>query len=176
MERGIPMNMTHYMELLAVNQPWNLLLFMAVPVVLAETVAITELYLLYTRISGGAIRTINRLAGIVVGIYFTGVFVYLIKTAVIPLSETGGWRGWIDMVAVGFYLSGIIPLGGIALLDLGILARGRDEHGRMLIHASLVGLFLIVAHVAMIFGMLDPTLLGTGVAVEAVSHGHGAMH
>ncbi|EZP77711.1 permease, partial [Parageobacillus genomosp. 1] len=26
------MNMTHYMELLAVNQPWNLILFMAIPV------------------------------------------------------------------------------------------------------------------------------------------------
>ena len=43
------MNMTHYMELLASNQPWNLLIFMALPVVLAETVAITELYILYTR-------------------------------------------------------------------------------------------------------------------------------
>jgi hypothetical protein len=35
--------MTHYMELLAVNQPWNLILFMAIPVTLAETIAITEL-------------------------------------------------------------------------------------------------------------------------------------
>ncbi len=26
------MNMTHYMELLAVNQPWNLIIFMAVPI------------------------------------------------------------------------------------------------------------------------------------------------
>lgn len=39
------MNMTHYMELLATNQPWNLLIFMAVPIVLAETIAVTELYL-----------------------------------------------------------------------------------------------------------------------------------
>ena len=30
------MSMTQYMGLLAVNQPWNLLLFMAIPVVLAE--------------------------------------------------------------------------------------------------------------------------------------------
>lgn len=30
------MNMTHYMELLATNQPWNLLRFMVVPVVIAE--------------------------------------------------------------------------------------------------------------------------------------------
>jgi hypothetical protein len=37
------------MELLATNQPWNLILFMAIPVILAETVAITELYILFTR-------------------------------------------------------------------------------------------------------------------------------
>jgi len=41
------MFMTHYMELLAQNQPWNLILFMAIPVVLAETVAITELFILF---------------------------------------------------------------------------------------------------------------------------------
>jgi len=41
---GMPM--THYMGLLAVRQPWNLLLFMALPVVLAETLAITELVML----------------------------------------------------------------------------------------------------------------------------------
>lgn len=43
------MGMTHYMELLAVHQPRNLLLFMAVPVVLAETLAITELVILFAR-------------------------------------------------------------------------------------------------------------------------------
>ena len=43
------MSMTHYMELLATNQPWNLILFMAIPVILAETVAITELFLLLSR-------------------------------------------------------------------------------------------------------------------------------
>ena len=52
------MNMTHYMELLATNQPWNLIIFMAIPVVLAETVAITELYILYTRKLHGWVRTL----------------------------------------------------------------------------------------------------------------------
>ena len=50
------MNMTHYMELLANNQPWNLLIFMAVPIVLAETIAVTELYILYTRSYDGPVR------------------------------------------------------------------------------------------------------------------------
>ncbi len=62
--------MTHYMELLASNQPWNLILFMAIPVILAETVAITELYLLTTKKSGGWVKSLSRFAGITGGIYF----------------------------------------------------------------------------------------------------------
>jgi len=166
------MNMTHYMELLAVNQPWNLFVFMAVPVVLAETVAVTELYLLATRSYDGVVRRINRTAGVVAGLYFVGIFFYLVREAVVPLTATGGWRGWIDVVAVGAYLLGVVPLGAIALLDLGLIGRSRDAHQRMMIHAALVGAFLIVAHVAMIFGMLDPTL-GTAVAVEAEMPHHG---
>jgi hypothetical protein len=54
------MNMTHYMELLSVNQPWNLLIFMAVPIVLAETIAVTELYILYTCDYKGPVRALNR--------------------------------------------------------------------------------------------------------------------
>ena len=65
------MEMTHYMELLASNQPWNLFLFMAIPVILAETIAIAELYLLYTRNFEGSAAKISRYAGIMAGIYFT---------------------------------------------------------------------------------------------------------
>ena len=50
------MNMTHYMELLVVNQRWNLIIFMAIRIVLAETIAVTELYILYTRDYKGAVR------------------------------------------------------------------------------------------------------------------------
>ncbi|MEA4924659.1 MAG: DUF6803 family protein [Syntrophomonadaceae bacterium] len=151
--------MTHYMELLATNQPWNLLLFMAIPVILAETLAITELVILFTRNLTGPIRAINKISGIIAGLYFTGVFVYLFTHAVIPLTQTGGWRGAADIIAVGFYLSGIIPFAGMALLELGIIARTRDEIGKLKLHATLVAIFLIVAHIAMIFGMLDPGLL-----------------
>jgi len=35
------MSMTHYIELLTTNEPWNLILFMAIPVILAETIAVT---------------------------------------------------------------------------------------------------------------------------------------
>ena len=167
------MQMTHYMELLATNQPWNLLLFMAVPVVLAETVAITELYILYTRRRDNAAGALNRFASILGGIYFTGVFVYLFSHAVVPLTSSGGWRGPADVIAVGAYLSGIVPLLGLALVDLRFVGGAWPDARRLMVHAGLVGLFLVVAHVAMIFGMLDPSVL-TGV-VAAPAHG-GAAH
>ncbi len=166
------MNMTHYMELLAVHQPWNLLLFMAVPVVLAETVAISELRLLYTRVYAGPVRALNRAASILGGVYFTGVFVYLLINAVVPLTTGGGWRGPADVIAVLSYLAGIVPLGGIALIDLGVIGKDRDDHSRMGLHAALVGVFLVVAHIAMIFGMMDPTLLMSGPAPTSGHMGH----
>lgn len=156
--------MTHYMELLATNQPWNLLLFMAIPVILAETVAVTELYILFTKRLTGAVRIVNKAAGILGGVYFTGVFVYLVKTAVMPLTTTGQWRGIADVIAVGFYLLGVIPLLGIALLDLGVIAKQRSDEERLKLHATFVAVFLIVAHIAMIFGMLNPDLLRSAPA------------
>ncbi len=150
--------MTHYMELLASNQPWNLILFMAIPVILAETIAVSELAILFTRNLTGGLRKLNKAASIIVGLYFTGVFVYLFINAVIPLTMNGEWRGFADVVAVGFYLLGIIPLLGMALLDMGIICKKRNELEKLKLHATFVGIFLVVAHIAMIFGMLDPSL------------------
>ena len=151
--------MTHYMELLASNQPWNLLIFMAVPVICAETLAITELMILFTRNMDGKARVVSRVTGIFAGIYFLGVFAYLFFTAVIPLTTSGGWRGATDVIAVGFYLAGVIPFFGITLLELGLIGRGRDERNKLKLHAIFIGIFLVVAHIAMIFGMLNPDLM-----------------
>lgn len=151
--------MTHYMELLSVNQPWNLLIFMAGPVILAETLAITELYLLFTRRFDSPVRTLNKTAGIIAGIYFLGIFIYLFANVYVPLTVHGGWRSFIDVVAVTSYLLGVVPLFGIALLELGIIARKNDTLGKFKIHAVFVGIFLVVAHIAMIFGMLTPDLV-----------------
>ena len=87
------------------------------------------------------------------------MFLYLLFTAAIPLTTSGGWRGPADVIAVGGYLLGIVPLGGMALLELGVLGKGRDQIGRLKLHAIFVAIFLVVAHVAMIFGMLNPSLL-----------------
>lgn len=151
--------MTHYMELLAANQPWNLLIFMAIPVICAETLAISELIILFTRNLNGMAKKVSKITGIFAGLYFLGIFIYLLFNAVIPLTLTGGWRGAADVIAVGFYLLGVIPFLGMLLLEIGVIGRKKDEVSKLKLHAIFVGIFLVVAHVAMIFGMLSPDLL-----------------
>jgi hypothetical protein len=60
----------------------------------------------------------------------------------------------------GSYLLGVIPLGGMALLELGLIGKKRDAAGKLALHATFVAIFLVVAHIAMIFGMLNPEMLG----------------
>ncbi|WP_138493558.1 DUF6803 family protein [Paenibacillus pinistramenti] len=153
------MNMTHYMSLLADNQPWNLIIFMAIPVIFAETITVTEFIILFSKNTHGSLRAFNRACSIIAGLYFTGIFLYLFPTAFMPLTVNGGWHTWVDVVAVGFYLSGVIFLLPLALLDLGIIGRKRTEEEKMKLHFMLVSGFLVVAHIAMIFGMVNPEII-----------------
>jgi hypothetical protein len=147
------------MSLLADNQPWNLIIFMAIPVICAETLTITEFFIIFNRITTGGIRTLNKVVGIFDGIYFTGIFIYLFINAVIPLTTTGGWHTWVDVVAVGFYLSGVIFLLPLALMELGLIFKNKTDEEKMKLHFILVGGFLVVAHIAMIFGMVNPEIV-----------------
>lgn len=158
-------NMTHYMELLASNQPWNLIIFMAIPVILAETLAITEFFILFKRPSNGGIRAASRVAGVIAGPYFLAVFVYLFFNAVIPLTLNNDWRGPFDVIAVTFYLSSVVLYVGITLLELNILGKNFSSERKMKLHVIFISIFLVVAHIAMIFGMLDPSL-SASVATE----------
>ena len=163
LDMTMTMSMTHYMELLAIHQPRNLLIFMAVPVILAETLAITELAILFRRAATPSwVHTTSRVAGLLAGPVMLAIFLHLLINAVIPLTATGGWRGAADVIAVGFYLSGAVPLVGITLVELGLV--GTDAVSALKWHATFIAVFLVVAHVAMIFGMLDPTLLGYQMA------------
>lgn len=166
------MAMTHYMSLLAENQPWNLIIFMAIPVILAETITISEFFIIFKRLQYGTLRTLNKWASIVLGFYFLGIFLYLMVNAVIPLTATGGWLTWIDVVAVGFYLAGVLFLFPLALLDLGVIAKHKSDDERMKIHFILIGGFLVVAHVAMIFGMVDPSIIGSTPPANMHHMGH----
>lgn len=155
---SMSMGMTHYMELLASNQPRNLLLFMAVPVILAETLAITELTILFRRQATPSwVRTTSRVAGLIAGPIMLAIAVHLLVNAAVPLSISDGWRGPADVIAVGFYLSGAIPLVGITLVELGLVGKAGTA---LKWHATFIAIFLAVAHIAMIFGMLAPSVLG----------------
>lgn len=148
-------SVTHYMGLLMDNQPWNLIIFMAIPVILAETLTVSEFFVIFNRLYDGLLREINKWVGTILGIYFLGIFLYL-TAFVVPGIE---WRGIIDILAVGFYLSGVIFLFGITLLELGLIGKSYAKEKKMQLHFLLLAGFLVVAHIAMIFGMANPALI-----------------
>ena len=141
---------THYMDLLMQNSPWNLIFFMAIPVILAETVAVTELVLSIQK-KNGWIRILNRCSSILGGIAFILIITYLVPTVVIPLTSNGEFRTWVDATAIFSYLTAGIPM-------------------------ILLAAFLVLSHLAMIFGMVDPGIAGyspeKSVQVEKHLH-HG---
>jgi cytochrome c556 len=143
---------------------------MAVPVILAETLAITELYLLFTRKFDGVVYYLNRSAGLAVGVYFIGIIYYIMTNAVIPITKSGEWRTVIDVIAVGAYLIAGLPLIWIALQEMGFVNKAVDQMGRLKIHAICVALFLVFGHIAMIAGMVDPSILGYTGANEHRKH------
>lgn len=150
------MNMTHYMELLATNQPWNLLRFMVVPVVFAETLVAIEFLLVYYRKTSGALKTTSKVLSVIISLYFTfAVFFPLLFTAIPGIK----WRTAVDFIAVWSYLLGVIPFGAMALLDLGWIGKKKSPDEKMKLHFIWLTVFLIIAHVAMIFGMVNPQII-----------------
>lgn len=161
------MSMTNYMALLAMNQPWNIILYMVLPVGLAETLVATEFFTLYygNGTDGGCWKKLNKYIGIVLGFYFLAVDIYLLSSVVPHLK----WHGPIDVIAVVAYLLGVFPLLAISLLELGAFGKVKDP---VKLHFLLLIAFLIISHIAMIFGMLDPNLVSGHAHQMPVHHGH----
>ena len=150
--------MTHYMELLSLNQPYNLILFMVIPVGLTELLVAMEFLTMYHMDSGknAGYKAVGKFAGIVLGVYFTALVIYFMA----KIYPSIKWRGYADVIAVYSYLISVIPLLGIALLELNLIYKNASEKAKLKLHFFLLILALIVAHVAMIFGMVDPTITG----------------
>ena len=150
--------MTHYMELLSLNQPYNLILFMVIPVGLTELLVAMEFLTMYHMDSGKntGYKAVGKFAGIVLGVYFTALMIYFLA----KIYPTIKWRGYADVIAIYSYLIGVIPLLGIALLELNLIYKNASERAKLKLHFCLLIFFLIVGHVAMIFGMVDPTITG----------------
>jgi hypothetical protein len=53
-------------------------------------------------------------------------------------------------------------------MELGILFRKKTGEEKMKIHFILVGGFLVVAHVAMIFGMVNPEIISGMSTMQAM--------
>lgn len=152
------MQMSHFMQLLGANHPWNLIIFMAIPMLMIETIAITEFYLIFNRKISGLVKLINKFCSIFFGFYFTGISIYLFINAVIPLTLSGGWLGWVDVAAVVINVTGMLFMLPLALLELGLVFKKKPEEQKLKVHFILVSGFLIVGHLAMILGMVDPVL------------------
>ena len=150
--------MTHYMELLSLNQPYNLILFMVIPVGLTELLVAMEFLTMYHMDSGknAGFKAVGKFAGIVLGVYFTALVIYFMA----KIYPSIKWRGYADVIAVYSYLISVIPLLGIALLELNLIYKNASEKAKLKLHFCLLIFSLIVAHVAMIFGMVDPTITG----------------
>ena len=150
--------MTHYMELLSLNQPYNLILFMVIPVGLTELLVAMEFLTMYHMDSGknAGFKAVGKFAGIVLGVYFTALVIYFMA----KIYPSIKWRGYADVIAIYSYLISVIPLLGIALLELNLIYKNASEKAKLKLHFCLLIFALIVAHVAMIFGMVDPTITG----------------
>ena len=150
--------MTHYMELLSLDQPYNLILYMVIPMGLAELLVAMEFFTMYHMDSGknAGFKAISKFVGIVLGVYFTALVIYFLA----KIYPTIKWRGYADVIAIYSYLIGVIPLLGIALLELNLIYKNASQKAKLKLHFCLLIFFLIVGHVAMIFGMVDPTITG----------------
>lgn len=64
---------------------------MAIPVICAEMLTISEFFIIFDRVKTGGLRTLKKIVGVCAVFYFTGIFFYLVFNAVIPLTTTNGW-------------------------------------------------------------------------------------
>lgn len=151
------MVMTHYMELLSLHEPWFLILFMLVPMVLAETILAAGAFsLLYKDSRSEKWDSLSHVCGLILGVFFIVATVYIV-TSYVPTIQ---WRGPIDYISIWAYVLGVIPAVLILLQELGIIFKGLDTTAKIKKYIVLMILFVLFTHLAMVFGMADPQLAG----------------
>ena len=151
------MVMTHYMELLSLHEPWFLILFMLVPMVLAETILASGAFsLLYKDSRSEKWDSLSHGCGLILGVFFIVATVYIV-TSYVPTIQ---WRGPIDYISIWAYVLGVIPAVLILLQELGIIFKSSDSTAKIKKHIVLMILFVLFTHLAMVFGMADPQLAG----------------
>jgi uncharacterized membrane protein len=162
------------MELLSLHQPWFLILFMLVPIVLAETILACAIFgLIYKNEKSTRWQSWGRKSTITLGIFFILATIYL---AVFYVPSITNWRGPIDYIAVFSYMLAVIPAVLLLLQALGIIGKQLDFTKKNIRDSILLILFVVFTHFAMVFGMADPRLAGYVPPQNSMHMDHQTMN
>ena len=172
------MLMTQYMSLLMANSPYNLIFFMVVPMVIAETIAITEIVLLFSSKPLLKVHSLNSICTFISGIVMLVLGFLFIKELVLPANEQNLWKGWIDYASALLFMVAVVPLVLMSLLQLNLIFRKANKRTKMAVKILLLSIYLVTSHAAMVFGMLDPALgmTDTPKVIETLNMRHMSMN
>lgn len=172
------MLMTQYMSLLMANSPYNLIFFMVVPMVIAETIAITEIVLLFSSKPLLKVHSLNSICTFISGIVMLVLGFLFIKELVFPANEQNLWKGWIDYASALLFMAAVIPLVLMSLLQVNLIFRKANKRTKMAVKIVLLSIYLVTSHAAMVFGMLDPALgmTDTPKVIETLNMRHMSMN
>lgn len=172
------MLMTQYMSLLMANSPYNLIFFMVVPMVIAETIAITEIILLFSSKPLLKVHSLNSICTFISGIVMLVLGFLFIKWLVLPANEQNLWKGWIDYASALLFMAAVIPLVLMSLLQVNLIFRKVNKRTKMAVKIVLLSIYLVTSHAAMVFGMLDPALglTDTPKVIETLNMRHMSMN
>ena len=172
------MLMTQYMSLLMANSSYNLIFFMVVPMVIAETIAITEIVLLFSSKTLLKVHSLNSICTFISGIVMLVLGFLFIKELVLPANEQNLWKGWIDYASALLFMAAVIPLVLMSLLQVNLIFRKANKRTKMAVKIVLLSIYLVTSHAAMVFGMLDPALgmTDTPKVIETLNMRHMSMN
>lgn len=140
------------------NSPYNLIFFMVVPMVIAETIAITEIVLLFSSKPLLKVQSLNSICTFISGIVMLVLGVFFVKELVLPANALNLWKGWIDYASALCFMVAVVPLVLMSLLQVNLIFRKANKRSKMAVKIVLLSIYLVTSHAAMVFGMLDPTL------------------
>ncbi len=162
------MGMTHYMELMMGS--WHLLvLFMALPMFLAECYVVSEILLLLKPRETGALKTFNKLSAYASAVVIAALAIY----AATYFAGVKAWRTWVDVTAAVAYVAAGLPFIYVGLLEAGVVGRAKTALQKGHAAVAAVVAYLILSHAAMVFGMFDPMQFGWQ---PAPGEGHHMMN
>lgn len=151
------MVMSTYMDLLGLHAPWFLILFMVIPMTLAELILAAEIFsLLKGQSSKSSWKAFKKVSSLALSLVFIFLFLYLVLYFVPSVSL----KGPLDSLSIYSYLLAILPAIYLLAMECGFIGKHWDEERQVVRHAVTVFVFVALTHLAMIFGMLDPQLGG----------------